>query len=86
MAVPKSKVSKSKRNTRRAHDGIKKVTISYDSVTGEPKLSHHLSLKDGYYKGKQLVKPKVKNKEDGDDKKEKDATSPKATVEETNKK
>ena len=86
MAVPKSKVSKSKRNTRRAHDGIKKVTISYDSVTGEPKLPHHLSLKDGYYRAKQLVKPKIKNKENGDDKKEKDATSPKVTEEEKNKK
>lgn len=75
MAVPKSKISKSKRNTRRAHDSIKKVVISYDSVTGEPKLPHHLSLKDGYYNGKQLVKPKVKTKKSEDDKKEKDVTS-----------
>lgn len=65
MAVPKKKVSRSKRNSRRAHDGISKVSISFDSVTGEPKLPHHISLKDGYYNGKQLIKPKTKedNKE-----------------------
>lgn len=59
MAVPKRKTSKSKRNMRRSHDGIKKVVIAYDSVTGEPKLPHHLSLKDGYYNGKQIIKPKA---------------------------
>lgn len=63
MAVPKKKVSKSKRNTRRAHDGINKAFISFDSVTGEAKLSHHLSLKDGYYNGKKLVGSKITTKE-----------------------
>ena len=64
MAVPKKKVSKLKRNNRRAHDKISYTPISFDSVTGEPKLPHHLSLKDGYYNGKQLVK--LKNaREDG---------------------
>ena len=86
MAVPKSKVSKSKRNTRRAHDRIKKLVISYDSVTGEPKLPHHLSLKDGYYNGKQLVKPKTKNKESGDSEKENDDSPSKKIIEKKNKK
>lgn len=72
MAVPKKKISKSKRNSRRAHDGINKISISFDSVTGEPKLPHHISLKDGYYNGKQLIKPKVKgdNKESENTKEE----------------
>ena len=86
MAVPKSKVSKSKRNTRRAHDRIKKLVIAYDSVTGEPKLPHHLSLKDGYYNGKQLVKPKTKNKESGDSEKENDDAPSKKIVEKKSKK
>jgi len=64
MAVPKQKTSRSKRNSRRAHDKISKISISYDSVTGEPKLPHHLSLKDGYYNGKQMVKPKLKEKDE----------------------
>ena len=29
-----------------------------DSKTGETKRSHHISLSDGYYKGKQIVVPK----------------------------
>ncbi|RST66652.1 50S ribosomal protein L32 [Candidatus Aquarickettsia rohweri] len=72
MAVPKKKISKSKRNSRRAHDGINKISISFDSVTGEPKLPHHISLKDGYYNGKQLIKPKTKedNKESENTKEE----------------
>ena len=72
MAVPKKKISKSKRNSRRAHDGINKISISFDSVTGEPKLPHHISLKDGYYNGKQLIKPKAKgdNKESENTKEE----------------
>ena len=80
MAVPKQKTSRSKRNSRRAHDGISKVSISYDSVTGEPKLPHHLSLKDGYYNGKQMVKPKEKNK--GTDKNHTENNEPKVAKEE----
>ena len=58
MAVPKKKTSVSKRNMRRAHDSLKKTNVVEDSKTGENKLSHHISLKDGYYKGKQVIKPK----------------------------
>jgi large subunit ribosomal protein L32 len=64
MAVPKQKVSRSRRGMRRSHDGIKKVVIAYDSVTGEPKLQHHISLKDGYYNSKQIIKPKIKGDKD----------------------
>ncbi len=67
MAVPKRKTSRSKRNQRRSHDSLSKVFISFDSVTGEPKLPHHLSLKDGYYNGKQVVPPKQKKAEEGVD-------------------
>ena len=59
MAVPKRKTSKSKRNSRRAHDSLQKINIAYDSTTGEPKLSHHISL-DGFYKGREVIKKKVK--------------------------
>ena len=79
MAVPKQKTSRSKRNSRRAHDKISKVSISYDSVTGEPKLPHHLSLKDGYYNGRQMVKPKLKEKDETD--KDNAESSPKVVKE-----
>lgn len=55
MAVPKSKISKSKRNMRRAHDGLKAVNWVEDSHTGEPKRRHHIDLKTGMYKGRQVL-------------------------------
>lgn len=55
MAVPKRKTSKSKRNMRRSHNSLKKVNIVVDATTGEFKLPHHISLKDGFYKGKQVI-------------------------------
>jgi large subunit ribosomal protein L32 len=60
MAVPKKKVSKSRRDMRRAHDFLTPTNIAFDGTTGEPKLSHHLSLKDGYYNGKQIIVPNPK--------------------------
>jgi large subunit ribosomal protein L32 len=55
MAVPKKKTSKSKRDMRRSHHALKSVNFVVDSTTGELKLPHHVSLKDGYYNGKQVI-------------------------------
>jgi large subunit ribosomal protein L32 len=55
MAVPKRKTSKSRRNMRRSHDSLQKINIVVDATTGEFKLPHHISLKDGFYNGKQVV-------------------------------
>ena len=63
MAVPKKKTSKSKRDQRRSHHALKMTNVTIDSTTGEFKLSHHISLKDGYYKGRQVITPKVKSTE-----------------------
>lgn len=57
MAVQKSRVTRSKRGMRRAHDGLTKPTLAIDSTTGETHRRHHITA-DGYYRGKQLVKPK----------------------------
>ena len=54
MAVPKRKVSKSKRNMRRAHDSLTVENWVEDSNTGEPVRRHHIDLKTGMYKGKQI--------------------------------
>ena len=61
MAVPKSKVSVSKRGSRRSHDGLKKINFSFDKKSGGIKLPHHISL-DGYYNNKQIIKPVEKKK------------------------
>lgn len=60
MAVPKKKTSKSKRNQRRSHHALKPANIAIDPVTGEFKRSHHISLKDGYYNGRQVIISKAK--------------------------
>ncbi len=56
MAVPKKKTSKSKRNMRRSHLALGKVNVVVDPTTGEYKLPHHMSLADGFYKGRKVVK------------------------------
>ena len=56
MAVPKRKVSPSRKKMRSANKGLKALNIGFDKTTGEPKLSHRMSLKDGTYNGKQIKK------------------------------
>ena len=58
MAVPKRKTSKSKRNKRRSHHKIKSVNIIQDKKSGEFRLPHHVDLKTGFYKGRQVFDPK----------------------------
>ena len=58
MAVPKRKTSKSRRNMRRSHHKIKSVNIIEDKKSGEFRLSHHVDLKSGLYKGRKVFDPK----------------------------
>ena len=58
MAVPKSKITKSKRNMRRAHDALVADAYVEDKVTGELHRPHHIDLKTGMYRGKQFLKVK----------------------------
>ena len=62
MAVPKHKVSKSKRNQRRSHDALKAVNVVLNKETGEAQLPHHVSI-DGYYGNKQIIVPKEESTE-----------------------
>ena len=55
MAVPKRKTTKSNRNMRRAHDALTTTNWVEDSHTGEPARRHHIDLKTGMYKGKQVI-------------------------------
>jgi len=54
MAVQKSKVSRSRRNMRRAHDSLTTPTLSTDQTTGEIHRRHHITA-DGFYKGKKVL-------------------------------
>jgi large subunit ribosomal protein L32 len=58
MAVPKRKTSKSRRDQRRSHHAIKSANIIEDKKSGEYRLSHHVDLKTGFYKGRQVFEPK----------------------------
>jgi len=59
MAVPKRKVSKSRRNLRRSHHTVIFPNIIEDKKSGEYRLSHHVDEKTGMYNGKQIFKPKI---------------------------
>ncbi len=60
MAVPKRKTSKSKKNMRRSHSGLKTTNILIDKDSGEPRLSHKIDKSTGIYNGKQILKNKSK--------------------------
>ncbi|HXG27843.1 MAG TPA: 50S ribosomal protein L32 [Nevskiales bacterium] len=57
MAVQKSRVTRSKRGMRRAHDALSAPTLSIEPTSGETHRRHHVSP-DGYYRGRQVIKPK----------------------------
>lgn len=54
MAVPKRKTTPSKRNMRRAHDALSAVNWVEDGNTGEAKRRHHIDLKTGTYRGRNV--------------------------------
>ena len=58
MAVPKRKTSPSRRGMRRAHDRLTAETYVEDKDTGELHRPHHIDLKTGMYRGKQVIEPK----------------------------
>ncbi len=58
MAVPKRKTSPSKRGMRRSHDSIKPDAYVESPDTGELHRPHHIDLKTGMYRGRQVLKVK----------------------------
>ena len=58
MAVPKRKTSKSRAGKRRSHIKFSAKNIIEDKKSGEYRLSHHLDLKTGIYKVRQILDPK----------------------------
>ena len=60
MAVPKSKITRSRRGMRRSHDALSADAYVESKDTGELHRPHHIDLKTGMYKGKQVLKVKSK--------------------------
>ncbi len=55
MAVPKRKVTPMRRGNRRAHDALKSPAYVEDKESGELRRPHHIDLKSGKYRGRQVL-------------------------------
>ncbi len=55
MAVPKKKVSKSRRNMRRAHDALKPSAYVECPECGEIKRPHHICPSCGFYDKREVI-------------------------------
>ncbi len=59
MAVPRKKTSPMKRGQRRSADALKAPTYIEDKDSGERRRPHHVDLKTGKYRGRQILEPKA---------------------------
>jgi large subunit ribosomal protein L32 len=59
MAVPKRKTSPSRRGMRRSADALKAPTYIEDKDSGELRRPHHIDLKSGMYRGRQVLTVKT---------------------------
>jgi len=53
--LPKRKISKGRRNRRRAHDSIGTPKLAECSNCHSPSMPHRMCPTCGYYKGRQIV-------------------------------
>lgn len=61
MAVPKRKTSPMKRGFRRSADALAQPTYVEDKDSGELRRPHHVDLKTGMYRGRQILNIKSKD-------------------------
>ncbi len=59
MAVPRNRVSNSKKNMRRSHHAKKPTSAGTCSNCGKSALSHRVCQSCGYYGKKEIVAKKV---------------------------
>ena len=55
MAVPKSKITRSRRGMRRSHDALKGSAFTECPSCGEQMRPHHVCASCGSYKGREVV-------------------------------
>ena len=55
MAVPKRKISVTRRNKRRAHDAMTTPNLDTCPQCGETKLPHRACAACGTYKGREVI-------------------------------
>jgi len=54
-AVPKRKISKGRRDRRRAHHALPRLTLVACPQCHQPRLPHHVCPSCGTYKGREIV-------------------------------
>jgi large subunit ribosomal protein L32 len=59
MAVPRKKMSRMKKGQRQAHDALDAPAYVEDKDSGELRRPHHIDLKSGKYRGRQVLEPKT---------------------------
>lgn len=59
MAVPRKKVTRMKGGQRRSHDALSAPAYVEDKDSGERRRPHHIDLKTGKYRGRQILEPKA---------------------------
>ncbi|NPV57416.1 MAG: 50S ribosomal protein L32 [Anaerolineae bacterium] len=55
VPLPKRKISKGRRDRRRAHDAIGSVNLVQCSNCGEMRLAHRVCPNCGYYQGREII-------------------------------
>ncbi|MBN2601439.1 MAG: 50S ribosomal protein L32 [Candidatus Marinimicrobia bacterium] len=60
MALPKRKISKSRRDKRRTHQKLTALTVATCPQCNESKLPHRACPNCGYYKGRPVISAKEK--------------------------
>lgn len=56
-AVPKRKISRTRRNKRRTHWKLRAATITSCSNCGQPARPHRVCKSCGYYRGRAYLEP-----------------------------
>lgn len=54
MAVQQRRKTRSRRDMRRSHDGLKGAVLSIDPTSGELHQRHHVTM-EGFYRGRKRV-------------------------------
>ncbi|MBN1983484.1 MAG: 50S ribosomal protein L32 [Chitinivibrionales bacterium] len=58
MAVPKRRISKTRRDKRRSHLNIDAAAPALCSHCKQPKVAHRICPSCGYYAGVEVIQPK----------------------------
>lgn len=62
VPLPKRKLSKGRRDRRRAHDALESANLVQCSQCGEMRLPHTVCPNCGYYQGREIVNMKKEEK------------------------